>query len=87
MPELPEVETVVRALRKPLVGRKILAFTTDWEKALKIPTSLREFAQKIVGQKVTSVFRRAKYVCIALSAYTLVVHLRMSGEWILHDSH
>lgn len=38
MPELPEVETVVRALRPLLVGRTIKSFSTDWEKQIKTHT-------------------------------------------------
>mmetsp|Transcript_6587 Transcript_6587/g.11454 ORF Transcript_6587/g.11454 Transcript_6587/m.11454 type:complete len:278 (-) Transcript_6587:79-912(-) len=80
MPELPEVETVVRALKNPLKNRKIVAFSTDWEKALKTHANLKSFSKAIVGQKIKSVSRRAKYIVITLSAQTLLVHLRMSGH-------
>lgn len=71
---------MVRALRKPLIGRTIKAFETDWEKNIKSP-SVGDFAKQIKGQTVVSVSRRAKYVVIGFkSLYSLVVHLRMSGH-------
>lgn len=75
------METVVRALRKPLVGRTIKSFTTDWEKAIKAPASLDEFASGLRNQRVKSVSRRAKWIVIGMeSAWSLIVHLRMSGH-------
>ena len=67
MPELPEVETFVRSLRPLLVGRKIIKFETDWERGIKAPGSVKEFARDIVGQKVVSVERRAKYLVFKLT--------------------
>ena len=59
MPELPEVETVVRGLRAPLIGRTILGMWTDWEKTIHSPT-LQEFAARVTGQTVCSVARRGQ---------------------------
>jgi formamidopyrimidine-DNA glycosylase len=75
------VETVVRALRKPLIGRTIKSFETDWEKNIKAPASVAEFAKSIKGQTVQSVTRRAKYIVIGMqSLWSLIIHLRMSGH-------
>lgn len=75
------VETVVRALRKPLVGRTVTSFTTDWERAIKAPSTLAEFASGISNQRVKSISRRAKWIVIGMeSAWSLIVHLRMSGH-------
>lgn len=79
MPELPEVETVVRGLRAPLIGRTILGMWTDWEKTIHSPT-LQEFAARVTGQTVCSVARRAKYILIELEYDVLVIHLKMSGR-------
>ena len=79
MPELPEVETVVRGLREPLVGRTIIGMWHDWDKTLHSP-SPQEFAARVAGQAVRGIGRRAKYILIELEHDVLVVHLKMSGR-------
>jgi formamidopyrimidine-DNA glycosylase len=79
MPELPEVETVARALRPDLVGRRITGVWYDWAKVIKTP-SAEVFADRVVGQQVRVVTRRAKYVVIHLEHDYLLVHLRMTGR-------
>ncbi len=79
MPELPEVETVVRGLRAPLVGRTITGVWLDWPNSLVTP-SAEAFAARLPGQMIRSVERRAKYILIGLPADTLLIHLKMSGR-------
>lgn len=79
MPELPEVETVVRGLREPLIGRTITRATTDWPRAIETPDA-PQFADRIAGQRVRALDRRGKYVLVHLHADTLIVHLRMTGR-------
>ncbi len=79
MPELPEVETVVRGLREPLVGRTIIGMWHDWDKTIHSP-SPQEFAARVVSQAVRGIGRRAKYILIELEHDVLVVHLKMSGR-------
>lgn len=79
MPELPEVETVVRGIRPDLVGRTIQSAWLDWERSLVTPDAA-SFQARIVGQKVQSVERRAKYILIKLDADYLVIHLKMTGR-------
>lgn len=79
MPELPEVETVVRGLREPLVGRRITAMWHDWRRSIHSPAP-DEFAAQVAGQIVTSLGRRGKYILIHLDHDTLVIHLKMSGR-------
>lgn len=82
MPELPEVETVVRGLRPHLVGRTIVR--VEQRRA-----DLREkfpprFAARLEGQRIASVERRAKYILIGLAdANILVVHLGMTGQLVI----
>jgi formamidopyrimidine-DNA glycosylase len=82
MPELPEVETVVRGLRPHLVGRTIV-------RVEQRRPDLREkfparFTARLEGQRVASVERRAKYILIGLSdANVLVVHLGMTGQFVI----
>ncbi len=79
MPELPEVETVVRDLRGPLVGRRIRSVTTS-------PHPLRRkwdqsWETQLVGARVCEVRRRGKWIIVALDrGRFLVFHLGMSGQ-------
>jgi len=79
MPELPEVETVVRGLRPALVGRQVQAMWCDWPRAVHTP-SFNEFASRIRGQRVQAVERRAKYIVIQLEHDYLLIHLKMTGR-------
>ncbi len=82
MPELPEVETIVRLLRPALVGKTILSADLYWERTLVTP-SPAEFKQAVRGQQIQEVFRRAKFICMQLSLTSLLIHLRMSGDMIV----
>ena len=79
MPELPEVETVVRGLRGPLAGRTIVSAAYDWPNCLVTPDGPL-FTARIAGQPVRSVARRGKYILIALDPDTLIIHLKMTGR-------
>ncbi|MCU0499773.1 MAG: DNA-formamidopyrimidine glycosylase [Anaerolineae bacterium] len=80
MPELPEVETVVRGIRPALIGRKIIGIRYDWRWVMKMPPDPEEFAARITGQAVIGVKRRAKYIVIELDQDLLVIHLKMTGR-------
>ncbi len=85
MPELPEVETVVRGLRAPLIGRRIERMWQDWASTIHSPAP-DEFAARVAGQRVRALNRRGKYILIALEHDTLVIHLKMSGRLYVADS-
>ncbi len=82
MPELPEVETVVRGLRPHLVGRTLRQVEQRRpDLREKLPDN---FVARLEGRRVTAVERRAKYILIHLDdATVLVVHLGMSGQLVL----
>jgi formamidopyrimidine-DNA glycosylase len=82
MPELPEVETIIRSLRPELVGMTILGADVRWARTIATP-SVRRFKQQIRGQVVREVGRRAKFVRLQLSEFDLLIHLRMSGDLAL----
>ncbi|NLX09011.1 MAG: bifunctional DNA-formamidopyrimidine glycosylase/DNA-(apurinic or apyrimidinic site) lyase [Chloroflexi bacterium] len=87
MPELPEVETVVRGLRGPLVGRTITGVSYDYPGGLVTPDG-PIFAARIVGQTVQSIERRAKYIVIRLDPDTLIIHLKMTGRlYVVPNDH
>lgn len=79
MPELPEVETVVRAIRPKIQNRTIIDYTNDWPRRVTThdPAALRD---QIVGQRVEHIFRRAKFIVVELTYDYLILHLRMSGH-------
>ncbi|MDZ4771927.1 MAG: bifunctional DNA-formamidopyrimidine glycosylase/DNA-(apurinic or apyrimidinic site) lyase [Planctomycetota bacterium] len=81
MPELPEVETVVRSIRKRLEGRTIESALVHWRRTVVAP----DFEERVVGARMVRVWRRAKYIVIDLArkkrpAGAIVGHLRMTGR-------
>jgi formamidopyrimidine-DNA glycosylase len=82
MPELPEVETIARALRPELVGATIVDADLRWPRTLAMP-SARTFRRQIRGQLVEAVGRRAKFLTIQLKGFSLLIHLRMSGDLLV----
>lgn len=82
MPELPEVETVVRALRDPLVGRTFAGFESYWPRQVVRPDDVEQLRRRLHGRTVTAVDRRAKYIVMSLDggAETLIIHLKMTGH-------
>jgi formamidopyrimidine-DNA glycosylase len=85
MPELPEVETIARKLRPHLIGKTILDADLRWSRTLATP-SPKLFKQRIRGQEIKEVTRRAKFFILHLSNSSLLIHLRMSGDLIIRDS-
>src|SRR5215204_5006213 len=82
MPELPEVETVRRGLEPALVGARIVA-VEQRRPDLRFPFPER-FAERLRGQEVTALGRRAKYLLADLSSgEVLVMHLGMTGRFLV----
>ncbi|MGZ6269472.1 MAG: bifunctional DNA-formamidopyrimidine glycosylase/DNA-(apurinic or apyrimidinic site) lyase [Candidatus Limnocylindrales bacterium] len=80
MPELPEVETVARDLRRLIVGATIVDARSDWPPLLRThePAS---FATAVAGRTVEAVGRRAKQLLVELSGESvLTIHLKMTGQ-------
>ncbi len=83
MPELPEVETIVRGLANAIVGKTIAAASVTMAKIAVCPPGLA-FAADLPGESIVRVGRRAKFIVIALtSGRRLTVHLRMTGRLIV----
>jgi formamidopyrimidine-DNA glycosylase len=84
MPELPEVETVRLGLEPALEGRTIVKAVTR-RGDLRVPFP-PHFVERLKGQKVLKLTRRAKYILAALaSGETLVIHLGMSGRMSVYS--
>ena len=85
MPELPEVETVVRGLRPILIGQHIMklevfAPSRSIEITKSIPNANLE--KLLAGQMITSVERRGKNILISLASELILwVHLKMTGQF------
>ena len=80
MPELPEVETLRRGLLKIAAGRKINAIDVFYGKT--ITNDVEKFRQALIGQTITTVDRRGKYLLFRFTNdLTMVSHLRMEGKY------
>jgi formamidopyrimidine-DNA glycosylase len=86
MPELPEVEIVVRCLDALTRGRRI--DSAELRRKLLAPdTTPKTFAKRLAGSTINFVHRRGKHILFDLdSNYTLITHLRMSGRFMLLDA-
>jgi formamidopyrimidine-DNA glycosylase len=81
MPELPEVEIIVRRLRPALVGRRIDRAQVLWARTIAMPAPA-QFARRVRAQTIVSLGRRAKYLLFKLSSGdTVITHLRMTGDF------
>jgi formamidopyrimidine-DNA glycosylase len=87
MPELPEVEHVVRALRRTVVGRRIVASEVRLPKLIA-PSTASAFNRRLKTALIVAVSRRGKYILIECQkpdrkgGLVLVVHLRMTGKFL-----
>lgn len=82
MPELPEVETVVRGLRSKVVGRIIRKVNIYYENIIEYP-DVCSFQKKIKNQKINEINRYGKWIIFVLDNYYLLSHLRMEGKYFL----
>lgn len=83
MPELPEVETVVRTLELSLLNETIESVELRYDKLLEIGSDVP--LQHLKGRKLTSFGRRGKYLCLGLDdGLTWIIHLRMEGKFNLY---
>ncbi len=85
MPELPEVETVVRTLARHLENRSITAVEIPYQRIIEFPTA-NAFIKQCQGQHFRDFKRRGKYLIFVLDDYNLVVHLRMEGKFFVKDN-
>lgn len=88
MPELPEVETIARRLREgvdqtpSLIGMTILNADVYWQRSIALPNP-DAFIQQIQNRRIQQIDRRGKFLRIDLDQFTLLIHLRMSGDiWL-----
>lgn len=81
MPELPEVETVRRGLAELIVGKVVKSEQHDTTKGF--PNTQADVDTFLINATITAVRRRAKVLIIDLSTnYSLIVHLKMTGQLV-----
>ncbi|MDB5103877.1 MAG: formamidopyrimidine-DNA glycosylase Fpg [Fibrobacteres bacterium] len=79
MPELPEVETIVRMLGPHVEGKRIESADLRLGRMLLGMTTVN-FASALKGQAIDRVLRRGKYIILELGGCSLVIHLGMTGQ-------
>ena len=84
MPELPEVETVVRTLEHQLKDVTFNNCSVLWNNIIEYPNA-KQFSEMIVNQKIMKYSRLGKYLIFELCDYYLIVHLRMEGKFYVQD--
>lgn len=82
MPELPEVETIVRGLQ-PMVGSRIIGIAV-LDPRLHLGSEVGRSGDALRGRTIEAIIRRGKYIQIIVSGgASIVVHLRMSGRLVV----
>jgi len=85
MPELPEVETIVRGLQNVL-NRTFFDIWTDSLNQIKKPKTLEEFKKGIKGKKIKKIWRRGKNIIFDLSeGLSLLAHMKLTGHFLLGE--
>lgn len=84
MPELPEVETIVRDLRRARLADKTITGARVYWPKMVAPLTPRCFTRRLIGRRILRIQRRAKYIVIRLTGgETLLIHLRMTGQFTI----
>jgi formamidopyrimidine-DNA glycosylase len=94
MPELPEVETIVRELRKKVLRRtffdmwtdnpKMIYFCNDFKKQVKNLRDINEFKKEIKGKVINNIWRRGKNIIFDLSKNkSLLIHQKLTGHLLV----
>jgi len=83
MPELPEVETTLRGIQ-PFIQHQVIAQLVFRRANLRWPIPTTDL-QRLVGQSITAVKRRGKYLLLSTDLATIIIHLGMSGRLRILD--
>jgi len=85
MPELPEVETIVRQLRGKLIGQVISRVQIFRPNQWKL-NDADEISEKLLGKQIHRIRRQGKYIIFDFAdGGELIIHLRMTGKLIWSD--
>lgn len=88
MPELPEVETIVRGLNKEVLGKKIIDIWTDWPRHFsRHRGGFKKFKAQVKGLQIKNIKRIGKNIIFELSNNrNILLHLKMTGRLLFIDS-
>lgn len=81
MPELPEVETIRKTLQELVSNKTIAHVSVFWPKIIKHPEEVTQFKDALVGQTITDIGRRGKFLIFYTDDFALISHLRMEGKY------
>lgn len=84
MPELPEVETVLRTLEKQIKDLKIIDINILYKPIIN--ENITKFKKTLIGQHFRKFIRRGKYLLFEMDDIVLVSHLRMEGKYFIKNS-
>lgn len=83
MPELPEVETVRRTLKKQILNKTIMDVVLYYNDI--VMTNKTDFINNLQGRKIVDILRIGKWLIFDLEDYYLLSHLRMEGKYFIKD--
>jgi len=86
MPELPEVETIRRALEREVLKETLTGIDVKEQVHLLKNCTPEELKAALVGRSLRALGRRGKYLLFDFGRYSMVLHLRMSGRLLLNPS-
>ncbi len=81
MPELPEVESIVRMVRPRVVGHTVTNCRVIHHIIVE-PQLPKQFAKQLPGRSIEAIHRRGKYIVFTLDSLTLVFHLKLDGKFL-----
>jgi formamidopyrimidine-DNA glycosylase len=84
MPEIAEVRTVAKVLKKNIIGRTIKDIKYRYDGIIK--SNKQEFKDILIGRTITDVDNLGKWLFIKLGEYTILSHLRMEGKYYIKPS-
>lgn len=84
MPELPEVETTIRDLKRKVLSRTFLNVWCDAKKIIKRPRTFDGFKKEILGRKIKKIERKGKNILIYLDKEkVLLIHQKLTGHLLV----
>ncbi|WNE41852.1 MAG: Formamidopyrimidine-DNA glycosylase [Mycoplasmataceae bacterium] len=86
MPELPEVETVIRSLSE-IKNKRIVDVEVIKENLLKGGINKSDFISQVCGERINDIVRKGKYIFILLDEWVIINHLRMTGKYFLKENY
>lgn len=85
MPELPEVETIVRHLRPKVIGKKIINLWSDTSRLFRSRENLNRIKKEVLNKKIVSIERAGKNIIFKLNNdLNLLIHLMMTGKLLFN---